>query len=437
MKNPVAWTLLLATGLAGCGGSSGDESAGGSELAGERIQIETIRYDYCGVESPLAGAEVLVHHQDGRILMSRETGSDGTVSFEWPQNGAHFTVIGQDTDKNGYSGVDVRTFANWNSGEPGPFYFADLADRSSCQCQDVTFDLGDLPVTYWDADINLLHRQGASRYITQLNLNKTIEMCQYEGEWQPVDLVLDASIRSGEVYAARFEVDFDSTRTVRLDSNTFADSRSRGELVNVTVNDAEATTYSYARTPEGETASYFFSNYNGELYHFPNLHDHNLAIARTNDFSGSTVEGEAGYWRLRRAEIKDGAVRLDLPQNEAAFKNAAVNLFEGMVADRPSSYNFSNLGPAYNLLRLSMYAYGEPASWSVEAPLQGTMPALELPDYAMRELEQLGGLRLDVMIYGYHNGLSADEFRRVRLDGNQPYSFWDNYEYQSLEVFIY
>ncbi len=433
MNKTVYSALLTAAVLVGCGGSSGDDAGGGPGPVEGVIQVETTSYNYCDIESPMAGAEVVIHDADGGILSSAKTDSQGQLSLSWPQGGAHISVIGRVTEQDGSAGTAVQTYVDWRSGDTIKHAFPDLASREGCHCRDVTIDAQDLVSSYWNSDIQLAYRSGVYSRGQRLSASEQLNLCQTDGQWHPLDLVLDGASSTGEVLATRIDVDWDADPTLVLDGEVFASAQSVGERVNLTVNASDYNTLSFGVTPEGDRVSRFYGNSWKETYYFPGLHSHNLVSAYSQDYLDAGQFGGVAYWQLERERIEAGAATIVLPEDPSLFLDESAKLLQGMTEDAASSYDFKRFSPGKNLVLVTLYDQSGPTLWQVEAPLKGTVPALELPASVMQSLEQLSAPVLEVFLYGYNNGLSVHDYRsEIRSSEQIDPSFFDRYEYQIL-----
>ncbi|GAA5191676.1 hypothetical protein [Ferrimonas gelatinilytica] len=433
MDKTIYSALLAATALVGCGGSSDGSDSGNPGPAEGVLHVETTSYNYCGIESPMAGAEVVIHHLDGRILSTAKTDSEGQLSLSWPQGGAHVSLIGEGTDQDGSAGTLVQTFVDWRSGDTIERYFPNMASKAGCHCRDVTIEANDLVSKYWDSEIRLTYQNGIFSQAQRLSERQQLNLCQSEGQWQPIDLVLDGANSTGEVLATLIEVDWDSNPTLVLAPEVFADASGVGERVTLTVNVPDYNTMTFGLTADGERVHRYYGRTWKEPYYFPGSSTRSLVSAYSHDYLDAAEFGGVTYFHLERERIEEGAATIVLPEDPSPFLNESVKLLRGMTEDAASSYDFKHFSPGKNLALVTLYDQAGPTMWQVEAPLKGTVPALELPDAVMHSLEQLSAPMLEVFLYGYNNGLNAHDYRSEirKSEPNDP-SFFDRYEYQIL-----
>ncbi|MBY5993630.1 hypothetical protein [Ferrimonas balearica] len=442
MNQKLCLLALLSATLTACGGSSsgdGDDNGGGTPPPPPpqtTLALQTLNTSQCGVESAAAGVEVLVHRTDGSVISSARTGSDGRLDLVWPDGAAHLTVAGERVAEDGSRGPDIRTQVAWNSGDPGTFRFTNLASTAGCQCTEVTLDGNDVLAQFSGLTLHVTTRTANRISTRQLSGSDSFTLCGTEAEWAPVDLVLRSDF--GEAYAAELTADFLAEPYQRLDPALFMGAENRGELVSLAVNDNYSYSYSFAETERGRR-HYAYATPFEPVYYFPGLHEHNLVQAYEFLDLGAVAEGSVSYLRANRDRVRDGAVSLTLPTSQNAFFDEALRVLVGMTEGSDvSGYDFRGIGEGRNLLTVTLADRNGQARWTVDAPLSGTLPALELPDAYLQQFEGMAAPELTINSYGYHQALDTDSYRRrvreLAEQGGVRSDFYDRYVYEMLIV---
>ncbi|WP_028117554.1 hypothetical protein [Ferrimonas senticii] len=409
MKKTVLALAVLS--LAGCGGSS-DESD--SSVATTSLSIKAISFDQCGQASAYPEASVLLHDSNGAILSRHSVGHSGTIELDRPSDAAHITVIGRNYFAEDGSNTDVESYLDY----PLSTLTAKFEDNrnSACGCQMITVNATDLLATFSSHSL---------RYQTRpVNDGEQVKVCPTaDGGWPTMDFLLTDNL-AGPSYAVRQTINGNIDTAIYLDPDEFVAGSA------ITVNSEVDFDWYNSRVRLGDywpqVANYLSVDDPSELWYFPELHQDTLISGYRLERLDSQVEYVSGI----RQPIEDGAVTLPDWHGGSAFQLRVASVLES------SAYDFRDVG--LNKSMLSIDSYGNDVSWSINAPLNGSIPDLDLPADIQAEFGSLDDLTVTIGLWGYGSRNSYGDFLQLlqqgQIDNRHDDPRYQQYHYEQLTI---
>jgi hypothetical protein len=431
--------IMLAAGiigLVGCGGGDGDDSssAGGGSADG-RLTGDIVYYAMqCDVSQPAVGTDIIVHRKDGSILSQSKVPSTGKFDIAWPSDAYHFTYAQQIDGE-----LFVHSKLNVVAGDIGIVGERNANIDSACACSDYEFDLSDVKANY----------SGYSVYIDGKNTTSSAKVCEQDGTLPPVNLVLTPTYDDGLTpYAAQIDVNgFADNSTIYVAPSIFENQANEGVVLNAELSSGNENIYD----PEFRT---FSETDNGRVNWiqwpmsaqvFPGLFANNFITYSNFEALGGDDYGQVFYYTSRRHRVSDpnDTQVVQLQQNQQKMLQSTDAILNSFSEDGASNYDFTGIGSGKTMLQID-FGQSSIANWTIEAPLKGTFPDLDLPTNLQTPFEKISQANLSVMIYGYfsHSATQYNQFRAKvaeiqRTDLKTRSSFYDNYVIEQISVDIY
>ncbi|UJF22156.1 hypothetical protein [Shewanella sp. OMA3-2] len=412
--------------LSACGGNSDGGDTGAS--IGKRLTVDLMsEATQCNFTQPLAGADIIVHRQDGSILSQSKSPSNGKVDILWPADAKHISIA---VDIDGE--MQVNTHTEMTGGDLGINTFWQSSLDSQCECETFNFDLSDVNTVYSGYTALFERSENTSRLL-----------CKNDGKFAPVHVTLMPQQPGVIAYSAILDINgHDSSQPFTVLSSQFDSAKNEGTLLSVIVNPYEPNVTRYTTFSETESGRVNWLTWTKGPQVFPALLDNNFISVSASESLGGNEFGDLHYQSGIRKKVINANVQqdLNLPQDQYQMLAETQAILDGMLNGGGASYNFTNIGSGNILLAVDLFEYGA-ARWYIEAPLSGMMPELSLPANIESRFEQLTQPRMTVSIYGYQNHASNQyqEFRqqragKIRENSAVRSSFFDKYTYQLIDI---
>ena len=414
--------------LAGCGGSSGGGSDNSPETPQRTVTADMKFSSRCDVEEPADGIRFITHRADGSILSEVNTGADGKLSIPWNNDSAHLTMSYKDDQGE----TEVYTRLNLSAGDLGvqKIYLSNL--NSQCECKTLSFDVSDIEAQFYDSDLYIGNNQYKPGYTT--------EICKSGGSFPLISFTVIP--RSGDAPRANtfnYNQYPEQPTVIELDSSMFFADISRSEQleVNYISSSFDVRKYTFSETPYGRMS---WINWENEPYIFPNLFEHNFVTGNLFEYVDTNENGDIYYASQRRKRVNSTAETIDIniPENKEEMLLKTAELLLSLTENSATAFDFTNIGEGRNIVTFEL-SQSSVASWRIQAPLTGVLPDFDLPNDIQNELQKIERPDFTVQVYGYHSGLSADDFRDKVAEINRQNleirsSFFDNYEVDSILI---
>jgi hypothetical protein len=428
MRVKIVILLSFVMQLSACGGGSDDTAPAAKPIPAAKLTLE-LQYqaNKCDITSPISGADIILHRQDGSMLSQSKSTADGKVNIDWPVEAKHFSIA---VDVDGETQVDTYTEAV--ASDFGILQYTKASLDNSCSCETFSFDTSEVKAVY-------------SGFTPLINNNESLKKnyCKNNGRYAPVNIVLMPNQSGVSAYAAELDLnDKDASQTILISSSIFDGSNNLGVLLTTHVQplqpfDTRFTTYS-----ETEYGRINWLTWQNEPQIFSNLYSNNFISSHFGENMGGNQYGDLYYFSSARKRVTNSTVDqvLALPQNQLQFLEQTNVILSSMVSDGPTSYDFSTIGTGKVLLSVRLFESGV-ADWSVEAPLSGSMPELSLPSSIEEKFEKMTNPKMTVMIYGYNahlpnqfNEHRQQRAKRSREQSGVRSSQVDNYVYEIIDI---
>ncbi|MDF2176927.1 hypothetical protein P2G88_01500 [Aliiglaciecola sp. CAU 1673] len=423
--------ITSITALTACGGgSSGDKqttpaNGGGNSVtppsAAPKLILETVQYNYCDIESPLAGAEVLIHDAQGSIVKSVQTDSLGKLQTDWPANAAHVSVIGQGSSGN-RGRTAIESLLNTGAMDLGVIKFANTNDHSGCDCRTITLNAGDLAATFDGYEMKAAQRFAWLSSYTELN----VEVCSSD---EYVDVTLKSETFR-EAFAAKVPVGQEDTIYLRKEHFTSTGIPIEAAVSGVIEPDYRTDWFSFSfdgRSPQWslvDSEPYFAT----DLYVFPEMSNQNFlqySVLKTEYLEDMEIRVYSTVLRRVPSNGQAGFFEAIYPGQE--FLDSFVQLLEGMDTGNTTTYDFSSTDE--DLDRFSIYvnadeANGDEIYWRITAPVSGVMPDLKLQDSLENRFENADFSRVRFYLSDYGHS-DYEEYLKGAVTASRANSWYE------------
>ncbi|MDD8060488.1 hypothetical protein [Shewanella metallivivens] len=426
--------ILGVIGLTGCGGGSDDTSPDTGGSPDGRLTGDIVYYAAaCDVSQPAVGTDIIVHRKDGSILSQSKVPSTGKFDIAWPSDAYHFSYAQQINGE-----LFVYSRLNVVAGDIGIVGERNSNLDSACSCSDFNFSLSDIHSAY----------NGYTVYLDGDNKTTRANVCKQDGQFPPVNLVLTPSHDDGLTsYAAQIDVNnYAANRTIYVEPSIFENAANESVLLDAVLSSANSNIeYPDFRTfSETDYGRVNWIPWVMSPHVFPGLFANNFITSSHFDHLGGDDYGEVYYYTSRRHRVTDpGDTQVvQLQQNQQKMLQSTDAILSSFSEDGASNYDLTGIGTGKTLLQVDFGQNGI-AHWTIEAPLKGTFPDLDLPTNLQTPFEQITQANLSVMIYGYfsHSSSQYNQFRTKvaelqRADLKTRSDFYDNYVIEQISVDI-
>ncbi|WP_372872600.1 hypothetical protein [Shewanella sp.] len=421
---------LCSMFLGACGGSGGSDGSSGSgpntpsaRLVGDFFQQATA----CDLRVANTSVQIVVHKKDGSVAAVHWPDSNGHLDIPWPADAEHLTLI-----KNTNGALDIDTALDFSGEDLGIRVSYDASLNESCECKTLVVDPSQLMSTYPEHSIYL---QG----------NKVVEsssrsFCKVPGQqYSSVDLWLTPSQSNDNAYGALLDINANMEQ-LELTPGMVSGSNNMGQEVSF-----------YEPYGDVDYLRVYGLNADGRrhqmgtpspLYVFPGIHSNNFLQGYRTKFLGSTAEGEMTYHAARRMKVTDpGQMQnLEIADNDQQLLVAVNALLQGFDSDSAVNYNIEGIGSGR--AGLFVWVYGPGLDWSIDGPLKGTVPDLNLPPDVETLFETKTISSISFSSSGYRQSGGINELRKQLATESRSGSklrpaFFDNYDYEEIRVNVY
>ena len=428
--------ILGVFGLVGCGGGSSDDStSGGGGTQDGRLTGDVVYYAAaCDVTQPAVGADLIVHRKDGSILSQSKVPSTGKFDIAWPSDAYHFSYAQQINGE-----LFVYSKLNVVAGDIGIVGERNTNIDSACACSDFNFSLSDVNANY----------NGYTVFIDGKSNWSSARVCKQDGQFPPVNLVLSQTYANGVTsYAAQIDVNgYAANSTIYVAPSIFENAENEGVELNAELSSANSNIYSpkFRTFSETDYGRVNWIEWPVSAHVFPGLFANNFITYSNFEQLGGDDYGQVFYYTSRRHRVTDpdSTQVVQLQQNQQKMLQSTDAILSSFNEDGASNYDFTGIGTGKTLLQVNFGQSGI-ANWTIEAPLKGTFPDLDLPTNLQTPFEQISQANLSVMIYGYfsHSATQYNQFRAKtvelqRADLKTRSDFYDNYVIEQISVDIY
>lgn len=417
---------LIACG----GGSSGSEDSAATAKPTPTAKL-TLELQYqaykCDITSPVSGADIIFHRQDGSILSQIKSAADGKVNIDWPAEAKHISIA---VDVNGET--KINTYTDAVASDFGVLRYREASLDNSCSCETFTFDVSEVKAVY-----------GGFTPLINSNESITQTYCKNNERYAPVTIVLMPSQAGVSGFAAELDLNGkDASQTILISSSLFGNSNNVGVLLTASVVPFQPFNTRFRTYSETEYGRINWLGWQHEPQIFPNLYANNFVSSYFDENMGGNQYGDLYYFSSVQKRVTNPTVEqfLELPQNQFQLLEQTDVILSSMVNDGPTNYDFSTIGKGKILLSVRLGENGI-ADWSVEAPLTGVMPELSLPSEIELKFERMTNPKMYVMIYGYNTHLPSqfNEYRQQRAKRSREQSGVrssqiDNYVYELIDI---
>ncbi|MBU1394389.1 MAG: hypothetical protein KJ856_16495 [Gammaproteobacteria bacterium] len=434
-KGCYASALVLLLG--GCGGS-GDSSGGDSGDSGTTparlvMDVQSVA-SKCNVKEKMAGADVIIHRQDGHILGTHKSDGQGHVDIPWTSEASHLTVAAKEF-RNGQSTWSIRTDLAAKAGDYGIYAFTDENLNSQCDCSDVNFDLSEIEAVYSDYQL-----YGNNSFLDSHSNNSSLRLCKQDDKFAPVNMVLVPSQSGVTAYAASIDINtLDLSQAVPISSSEFEGTHHEGTPLNVDVNTNDYSLRSYSETEFGRQNWVEWPTKEVQL--FPAIFDRNVVYASQWIALGANEAGYINYSAITRRAVTDPSksLSLNLPLNENQMLDETTRLITTINNGGSANYDYSFNNAHMQAMQITIGQDGY-ANWAISASLKGSIPDLDLPIHLQTAFDGITIPMMSLYVWGYEGMTGLYDFRAElskssRSTGNIRSAKFDNYNYEAITIF--
>lgn len=380
----------------------------------------------CDARAANTSAKVILHRKDGSVMSTHQPNASGRLDIDWPADAAHITLV---TTSNGELRLDTQLVRS--SGDLGINAAYDDSLNLQCECKTLDVNGAELAAAYPDHKILL---RGA-----RLDSVNSTEFCKVPGsEYASVDLWLTPTIANDKSYGALLDVNQNNASLV-LTADLVSDAANEGVDVSFYDNyDGISRAYTYGLNKDGRR---HFMRSPDILSVFPGIYSNNyLQLFHSRDL-GSTAEGSLSYHAGRRIKVTEPTQvqTVDIADNEQAMLASVNALLQGIASGSAVNYDLGNIGT--NRAGLMVFVNGNGMYWSINGPLKGTFPDLQLPAEIEAQLETADIQQISFQSSGYRqaggiNALREQLATESRSGTKLRPAFFDNYDYEDITVWL-
>ncbi len=383
-----AFTCLL---LAGCGE--------------QQLQVQTNGISGSCKANALPGVTVILHKPDGSILQQHQTGADGKLDVAWPDEARHLTLAYLDNKQS----AQLHTIVDFTGGQAGIFDFTlsgppETSTQTDCGCKSIQLNSSDLQTTM--PEYQLFAGKSLSQPLA------TVQVCQdTAGQYPALELILAPRTT---VQGLGYVLNTQSVANNGLIDLKMSDFSLRADPLSIQSNPVVNSMQSFGLSDTGR--QHFMMQANGKTGQQLQLFTSQYPAQRISLYRQKTLtsaEQQMSYQqRYDIAITTTGSTpAVTLPQQESTLVAQASKLAQGwqFIA---VPVELAALGQ-YSRLQLTakgQNANGQAAQWRLTAPLNSTLPRLQLPS-AFSSAWSVVQPSLTLSVQGYANSWDEKQLR--------------------------
>jgi len=350
----------------------------------------------------LTGVTVVVHKADGKVLSQHQTDSSGKLDIPWADEARHVTLayLGQQQ-------LQLQTILSFAGGRAGTFTF-NVPDN--CACKTITLNSAELQASL--PEYQLFAGQSLTQPLSE------VQVCQDQsGQYPALELLLaPRTVGQGLAYSLPVQT-LSNNGLVELKLSEFA---LRADPLSLQTNLPYSYAESFGLTDDGKT--HFKMRANGSTNQQLQLINQQFPTQRVSVYRQKTSQNDnvrtVSY--LQRYDIgvsnSSSAPAIAFSQQETALAEQVVRL-QSQWRNEPITLNVAATNQYTQLhAQISgLNSKGRTVNWSIQMPLQTTVPLLQLPDNLNSELI-LGKTTVTLKAEGYANGWNEQQLRGELAD---------------------
>ncbi|MEZ9819590.1 hypothetical protein AB4238_03035 [Shewanella sp. 10N.286.45.A1] len=399
-------SLAIVGLLAACGG--GSDGGSSALLQEQQLSLQTVKHNYCGVESPIANIKVLFHNQSGDVINEYATDQQGQLQVDWPSNAKHVTVAGDDYYTDGSKNLYLITELDVEAGDLGEIPFLAFNDQAGCNCHKVDIDLQQLINEAPDSSLYI-----GSSYL-QLTSGTTSMSKTWCDNYDGISIQLIAADNSSSMAG---DINLSNVNNLSL---TLEDFTSPG--VEVNVDWGNHITRAYAK--EGWSNTNLLHGGYVPVFIYPGLTSNNYV--RYHELDEAHVgNATAEFYTYSYTKVdSEGEITNDLQPWELSnnFTDALYKVLTSFASNQlPYQYDFSNADNNIAFTRIALLGAIDTGSaeWIFSGGVSGEIPDFDLTEALEAELASLHSAALRVSLRGYSGYKPLNEWRKLRAAMNE------------------
>lgn len=383
---------LTALMLAGCGE--------------QQLQVQTNGVVGSCKANALPGVTVILHKPDGSVLQQHQTGPDGKLDVQWPDEARHVTLAYLDSKQS----AQLHSIVDFPGGQAGIFDFTlsgppETTLQTTCGCKSIQLNSADLQQTM--PEYQLFAGKSLSQPLA------SVQVCQdTSGQYPALELILaPRTTGQGLGYALNTQSLTDNS----LVELKLSDFRLRADPLSIQSNPAVGYLQSFGLSDSGR--QHFVMQANGSTAQQVQLFPTQYPAQRISLYRQKMLfnTGQPAMTYQQRYDVAitttSATPAINLPQQESALAAYASKIAEGWQLI-PVPVELAALGH-YSRLQLTatgQNANGRPAQWRLTAPLNSTLPRLQLPS-AFSSAWTVSQPSVTLSVQGYANNWDEKQLR--------------------------
>lgn len=409
--------VVTAFMLGACGGGSdsptnntGGGSGGGGNATTYQLSLTSVGVNQCNEESPLTTSRVVIHNADFTERTVLNPNSNGQFSYSTSDSHVSFSLVSYREIEPGIFQTNIQTTISAPTTDLGVFYTNHEVDVD-CGCYDdiVTVVVPDLVGEIEETTVYL----GGSQTVSDVSQRTTdgvqvpLEICRNNGE---SIITGNVSIVPQMLSRGIMPQQFVSGMTVEASLDTTAisvNSQSANSIYKYTYSYIDGIAR-YSSTDSTYDDDYLY------LVNEPTIDAHEINVTTSDTFYHP--EFDFGFYIIARTDMHNDIAS----QYEMPLADVNVEKIVDVVLAEDSQYDVSGEMPSADLFRVSTALQTETMQeslvWGISMPVVGEFPnidnwdPLEYLDTSSALLGEPDSLNLDVILVGYENAQTYDDF---------------------------
>ncbi|WP_025820611.1 hypothetical protein [Shewanella marina] len=363
------WSCVLVYGCGGSDNNSTNESVNENLAQSNKVELTTLySVDNIGIAANTE-TSVVVHNQQGEAIARHTPNYDGYYSFEWPDNAAHITVVGQSKyiiNNRLMSSPEIKTFLNVSAQNLGKFYFSDRSYGEE-GCREINLNISSLKS---DAASYLLEIDNHRINLAETELTE-IEIFECNDD-DLVPLIL-TTIDGASSKAAVISAIGKNQLTPDIDDFIYDGIKVMHSGEDRIVFESLTSPFVSLATAH-EVYSIFDNSYHDvEVSHFVYPSAPYYHVVDINQYDGD-------FFQSNRLRIKTGTELDDYVT--PIIQTFDINNLKTQIemGSLPYNYDFSHIYDKSSLVAYSVHDSRKETNWTVEGPATGEIPNIQLGD---------------------------------------------------------